>query len=136
VCHSKRWPTVTWPPCRHWSASAWTPTAGWSEADWLARTTQDESFAPALSRLAIDEAGDPAGFVTVDGNWIAQMGVVPRWRRRGLGNALLAAAMSGIAEAGFGTCWLTVATNNPAPTGLYRRAGFADVGRRARYELG
>jgi ribosomal protein S18 acetylase RimI-like enzyme len=109
---------------------------GWSERDWLARTTQDESFAPALSRLAVDQAGDPAGFLIVCANWIAQMGVVPRWRQHGIGNALLAAAMSGIATAGFETSWLTVATNNPAATRLYRSVGFAGAGRRARYELG
>jgi len=109
---------------------------GWSEGDWLARATQDESFAPALSTLATDAAGDPAGFVTVSANCIAQLGVIPRWRHHGLGNALLAAAMSGIATAGSETCWLTVATNNPAAIRIYRKAGFADAGRRARYELG
>lgn len=109
---------------------------GWSERDWLARTTEDEGFAPALSKLAADEAGSPAGFLTVSANWIAQLGVVPRWRRHGLGNALLAAGMSGIATAGIETCWLTVGTNNPAATSLYRRAGFDEAGRRARYELG
>jgi len=109
---------------------------GWSERDWLARTTQDDGFAPALCRLAVDGAGDPAGFQIISANWIAQMGVVPRWRQCGIGNALLAAAMSGIATAGFKTCWLTVATNNPAAIRLYRRAGFAEAGRRARYELG
>jgi mycothiol synthase len=84
----------------------------------------------------VDAAGDPAGFVIVSANWIAQMGVVPRWWHQCIGNALLSAAMSGIAAAGFTTCWLTVATNNPAATRLYRRAGFAEAGRRARYELG
>ena len=108
---------------------------GQSEDEWIARTTQDESFASELSRLAVDEAGDPVGFVTVDANWIAQLGVIPRWRRRGLGDALLTIAMSGIAAAGFATCWLSVATNNPGAIRLYRRAGFAEVGRRARYEL-
>jgi hypothetical protein len=40
--------------------------------------------------LATDAAGDPAGSVTVSANCVAQLGVVPRWRRHGLGNALLA----------------------------------------------
>ena len=109
---------------------------GWSEADWVAGTTQDEGFAPGLSRVALDQAGNPAGFATVSANCIAQIGVIPVWRRHGLGNALLATAMSGIAAAGFESCWLTVATNNPVAIGLYRRAGFTETGRRARYELG
>jgi len=109
---------------------------GWSQHEWLTRTTEDERFVPALSRLAVDESGEPAGFVIVGANWIEQIGVVPGRRCRGLGKTLLATAMSGIAAAGFGTCWLTVATNNPQATRLYRRAGFADAGRRARYELG
>jgi mycothiol synthase len=109
---------------------------GWSQHDWLTRTTNDERFVPALSRLAVDESGEPAGFVIVGANWIEQIGVVPCWRGCGLGNALLATVMSGIAAAGYGTCWLAVATNNPEATRLYRRAGFADAGRRGRYELG
>lgn len=109
---------------------------GWTQAEWLAWTSEDEDFAPALSWLALDKAGQAAGFVTVGANWIVQLGVVPAWRGRGLGGALLAVAMAGISLAGFDSCWLTVATNNPSAARLYRRAGFAEAGRRARYARG
>jgi mycothiol synthase len=108
---------------------------GWSQADWVARTADDEDFAPGRSLLAA-VSGEPAGFVTVAADWIVQLGVVPGWRGRGLGRVLLAAAMSGARAAGFSRCWLTVATNNPDAARLYERSGFAVAGCRARYELG
>lgn len=106
---------------------------GWTMQEWLDWTGGDEDFRPELSLLAADQSGSPAGFVTVSRNWIVQAGVVPAWRRRGLGAGLMRAAMAGIAAAGFGSCWLTVATNNPGAIGLYGKLGFAVTGRRARY---
>jgi mycothiol synthase len=106
---------------------------GWTMQEWLDWTADDEDFRPDLCLLAADQSGAPAGFVTVGGNWIVQAGVVPAWRRRGLGAALMQAAMTGIAAAGFGSCWLTVATNNPGAISLYRTLGFAETGCRARY---
>jgi ribosomal protein S18 acetylase RimI-like enzyme len=66
-------------------------------------------------------------------NWIVQAGVVPAWRRRGVGALLVRTAMAGIAAAGADSCWLNVATNNPGAISLYRGLGFTEAGRRARY---
>jgi mycothiol synthase len=106
---------------------------GRTQQEWLDWTSQDEDFRPDLSMLAVGPSGEPAGFVTVGSNWIVQTGVVPQWRRRGLGTGLVRSAMAGIGAAGFGSCWLTVATNNPGAAALYRQLGFAVAGRRARY---
>lgn len=106
---------------------------GLTRQQWLGWTADDEDFRPDLSLLAADQSGAPAGFVTVGKNWIVQAGVVPAWRRRGLGTALMQAAMAGMAGAGFGSCWLTVATNNPGAISLYRALEFAQTGCRARY---
>ena len=106
---------------------------GSTQQEWLDWTSQDEDFRPDLSMLAVDSSGAPAGFVTVGENWIVQTGVVPQWRRRGLGTGLVRSAMAGITAAGFESCWLTVATNNPGATALYCQLGFAVAGRRARY---
>jgi GNAT superfamily N-acetyltransferase len=68
--------------------------------------------------LATSPAGEPAGFVTVGGDWIVQAGLVPGWRRRGVGTLLVRAAMAGLAAEGAVSCWLTVATNNPGAISL------------------
>jgi mycothiol synthase len=106
---------------------------GWSQGQWLDWTAGDEDFRPGLSLLATGQAGEPAGFVTVSGNWIVQAGVVPGWRRRGVGTLLVRAAMAGVSADGADACWLTVATNNPGAISLYRGLGFARAGCRARY---
>jgi mycothiol synthase len=110
---------------------------GWSEAEWIEWTVDDEDFAPELSQVALSPRdGTAAAFVSVGANWIVQMGVVPSWRRAGLGAALLSVAMSGIKARGFDSCWLTVATNNPGAEALYLAAGFNRAGLRARYATG
>ena len=110
---------------------------GWSEAEWIDWTVDDDDFEPELSQVALStQDGTAAGFVSVGANWIVQMGVVPGWRRAGLGRALLRAAMSGIRTKGFDDCWLNVATNNLAAEALYIAAGFNRAGLRARYATG
>jgi mycothiol synthase len=106
---------------------------GLSVAEWQSGYTDDEEFRPDLSLVAMDPEGEPAGFATVGENWIGQIGVVPAWRRRGLGSALVTAALAGISQAGYGWGGLTVATNNPAAIALYGRLGFTVAGRRGRF---
>ncbi|MFI7210749.1 GNAT family N-acetyltransferase [Micromonospora maritima] len=103
------------------------------EADeWLGDLRDDEDYRPELSLVARGPDGDAAGFVTVLGNWIDQVGVVPGWRGRRVGAYLVARVLGGLAEAGADAAWLCVNDDNPA-AGLYRRLGFRDAGRRARY---
>ena len=54
-------------------------------------------------------------------------------RRSGLGGALLEAACNAARERGAAQVFLEVGARNAAAIGLYRRAGFAEVGRRAAY---
>lgn len=54
-------------------------------------------------------------------------------RRRGVGAALLGAAMAEAAARGAAAMFLEVSTRNEAARTLYTRAGFTEVGRRARY---
>ena len=74
-----------------------------------------------IGRLAVDEAE------------ILTLGVHPRARRRGLGQALVAAALGQMAAGGATSVFLEVATDNEAACGLYRGAGFQVVGRRRGY---
>ncbi|WP_420899367.1 GNAT family N-acetyltransferase, partial [Micromonospora chalcea] len=106
------------------------------EADeWLGDLRDDEDFRPELTLLARGPDGVAAGFVTVLDNWIDQVGVVPDWRGRRVGAYLVARVLRGLADAGADAAWLCVNDDNPA-AGLYRRLGFRDFGRRARYLRG
>ncbi len=70
----------------------------------------------------------------VGAGWIDQVGVVPAARGRGIGGALVTEALRRMRAAGAAEAWLTVNVDNRA-AGLYRRLGFEDRGRRARYGL-
>jgi ribosomal-protein-alanine N-acetyltransferase len=64
---------------------------------------------------------------------ILTLAVLPAARRRGLGGALMAAALAGAALRGAAAMFLEVAAGNAAARGLYHGLGFAEVGRRRRY---
>ncbi|QLQ38988.1 GNAT family N-acetyltransferase [Micromonospora robiginosa] len=100
--------------------------------EWLGDLRDDEDYRPELSLIAHGPDGDTAGFVTVLGDWIDQVGVVPGWRGRRVGAYLVTRVLRGLAEAGADAAWLCVNDDNPAAR-LYRRLGFRDAGRRARY---
>jgi ribosomal-protein-alanine N-acetyltransferase len=74
-----------------------------------------------LARIAADEAE------------IVTLAVHPRARRQGHGSALLQAALAAARRAGAARMFLEVAADNAAALSLYRRAGFGELGRRARY---
>jgi GNAT superfamily N-acetyltransferase len=98
--------------------------------DWIAREFS-RGWAFEVARgdtyVAIDEAGDPAGFANHDGNnrglgWFGPAGTLSRYRGRGLGAALLMACLVDILETGPPVC--TVAWIGPR--GFYERvAGVA-----------
>jgi len=105
---------------------------GWSREQWVDWATGDDDFRPAASFIA--RCGDtPAGFVLCDEGWIAQLGVCPEWRGRGLGAALTAAALRYFHATGLEDVSLGVNVNNPSAARLYARLGFAVRGRRARW---
>lgn len=64
---------------------------------------------------------------------IITLGVLPEVRRLGFGAALLAALADRAARRGCGRMVLEVAEDNAAARALYRRHGFGEIGRRARY---
>jgi ribosomal-protein-alanine N-acetyltransferase len=83
------------------------------------------------------EEDEPAGFILVRdlGNEceILSFGVTPRWRRRGIGQALLQTAIDETARRGLPSIVLEVAVDNDPAIELYNTVGFSGVGRRARY---
>ena len=105
---------------------------GWSMSEWVAWVSEDDEFFPEASLLAL--AGDqPVGFTACATGWVTQMGVLPAWRGRGLGAALLAEALRRFYQAGSKEAWLDVNENNPGAARLYKKLGFNLAGRRGRF---
>ncbi|MFE9694224.1 GNAT family N-acetyltransferase [Micromonospora sp. NPDC005806] len=100
--------------------------------EWLGELREDDEYRPDLSLIARGPDGTAVGFLNVIDNWVDQVGVVPGWRGRRVGAYLVASALRALAADGAGEVWLCVNDNNPAAA-LYRRLGFHDAGRRARY---
>ncbi len=90
--------------------------------------------------LAYREAGpgpDPVGYCIARGTGaeseILDFGILPVFRRRGLGRALLRAVVGEARRRGVRKLFLEVADDNPAGRGLYADAGFLIVGHRPGY---
>ena len=90
----------------------------------------------AFGRLAW-EGDTPAGFILardLGGEVeILSVGVLPAWRRRGIGCALLLSIAAEAERRLAGSLVLEVATGNEAARLLYGAFGFVRVGRRPRY---
>jgi mycothiol synthase len=106
---------------------------GLPAAEWIADVAEDDDFRPDWSILASVPGLGDAGFVTAAVGWIVQVGVIPAARGRGLGAALVSAALDRMRAEGVTEAWLDVNVDNPGAAALYRRLGFTVAGRRARY---
>ena len=103
----------------------------------------EPAFASLLERdevmvlLGAIENGSPQGFILMrtvaDEAEVLTFCVTEAVRRRGLGRALLDAACGAARARGAVHAFLEVGAKNDAALGLYREAGFAEVGRRAAY---
>ncbi|GAA1956486.1 GNAT family N-acetyltransferase [Kitasatospora viridis] len=102
------------------------------EAFWRARAEQGCWF------LAHDGGGHPVGVVAAVAapsgepaeRQLDAMWVEPRWRGRGVGEALAGAVLAWAAEQGADRVSLTVVDGNDAARGLYLRLGFRPTGER------
>ncbi len=87
--------------------------------------------------LAIAPGDEPVGFVmarvAADEAEILNLVVAAGARRRGVGGALLGAALRRARRAGASAMYLEVAADNQAGRALYRSAGFRAVGTRTDY---
>jgi ribosomal-protein-alanine N-acetyltransferase len=83
------------------------------------------------------ESGSPVGFILArdlgDETEVLSLGVTPRWRRQGIGQALLRTAVEEARQRGNSSLVLEVAADNDPARALYEGLGFVAVGRRARY---
>ncbi len=90
--------------------------------------SRKRGFLPEATWLLMGPAG-PCG--TVQGmrersglGSIQNIGILPGWRGRGLGEALLLQALHGFRHAGLGRARLEVTAQNDTAIRLYRRLGF------------
>jgi ribosomal protein S18 acetylase RimI-like enzyme len=106
---------------------------GWSQDRWVDWISDDDDFRAAWALLATVDGTD-AGFIVADaGGWIIQVGVIPAARGRDIGAALVAEAVRLMRAGGQTVITLNVNVDNPHAAALYRRLGFTQAGRRARY---
>lgn len=108
---------VAFPPAQAWGADAIALMQGMAGS--FGFWCREHGF--VLARVAADEAE------------ILTLAVAPRARRRGLGTALMTAAMTEALARGAGAMLLEAAATNAAALALYGGLGFAPVGRRRRY---
>lgn len=119
-------------PSAEWLDLWWSVDGrGGEEAKQLARDIL--SGVPSLYATARNSAGQVVGtgrLSLVDG-WggIYGMATHPDFRRQGVAGAVLAALMEHASVAGAERMWLMVTNANAGAQELYRRAGFAEMGR-------
>ena len=106
---------------------------GWPQERWIEWISHDDDFRPEWTLLATLDGAD-VGFIAGEASgWIAQVGVVPRARRKDIGARLIAEVVDRMRSAGETSITLNVNVNNPGAAALYGRLGFRRIGRRARY---
>jgi ribosomal-protein-alanine N-acetyltransferase len=112
-------------------ATSFTPP--WSAADIAGLLDGPGGFGLA----AFDDAETPQAFIlarAIAGEAeILTLAVAPARRREGLARALVEAAAGSAAVLAAESLFLEVAADNAGAIGLYRAAGFAEVGRRRGY---
>ena len=104
----------------------------WSEGD-LAASLED----PARRFWSATEGGELLGFCGISQSFeqgdLLTIGVCPAHRRKGVGQALLSAAIAAFREQGGKQLFLEVRRSNRGAQAFYERAGFAPVGVRRGY---
>ncbi len=94
---------------------------------------------PSVVRLKAVQEGRMVGFVAADVRrredlaWIATIGVLPEYRRRGIGASLLAACEARLTVARVRLC---VRLSNRGAQALYRQFGYTPAGRWRAYYRG
>ena len=113
---------------------------GWPEEEWISWTADSPTFRPELSYLAVVRA-QVAGFITNEDDdtapelagYINQVGVLPKWRRQGIGAILVARSLQAWQAEGKKVVTLHVNVNNPGARSLFQQVGFVVVGRRGKF---
>ena len=108
--------------------TAFPATEAWSRDVMLLQLGMQATFGLVYSR-----AGMILGRVAADEAEILTLAVDPGQRRRGIGTALLGAAMARATKLGAAFMFLEVAVTNDAARALYAAHGFTEAGLRRHY---
>lgn len=104
---------------------------------WSEKSVASELSNPLSLWLVAMEGERLAGYVgsqSVEGETdMMNVAVHPDFRRRGVGEALVRALVTALAEKGIHSLTLEVRVSNEGALGLYRRLGFEQVGLRKNY---
>ena len=107
---------------------------GWPREEFAAYIA-DHHVTPTY--IACDARHRIAGFamlrLAADDAELMTIAVDPKWRGKGIGAALLRAAFEDLLMSPAKKLFLEVAADNPAAIALYRKQGFAEIGRREGY---
>jgi ribosomal-protein-alanine N-acetyltransferase len=103
---------------------------------WSRGNFEDSLKSGHLGIVLRDGGNAVAGYLilmpVVDEMHLLNVTVAPVWQRQGLGRWLLRAAVALTLAHGFGSLLLEVRPSNAGAIALYRRVGFAEIGRRKR----
>lgn len=104
---------------------------------WSRGNFEDSLKSGHLGIVLRDGGNEVAGYLilmpVVDEMHLLNVTVAPVWQRQGLGRWLLHLAVVLTLVHGFGSLLLEVRPSNTGAIALYRRVGFAEIGRRKRY---
>jgi ribosomal-protein-alanine N-acetyltransferase len=103
------------------------------ECPWDARTLSDMLAGPGVFAFVHDDDGFVLARAAADEAEILTLAVAPHARGKGLGRALLQAAIGRARALGAATMFLEVGADNPHALALYAGLGFAKVGTRKAY---
>lgn len=99
-----------------------------TSAEWWTSLTSDSEFDPALVFVAIDVSASPVGLAQCwTSGFVKDLAVVPHWRGKGIGDALLAEAFAAFRDRGLPHVDLKVGAANAPAIGLYLRAGMVEA---------
>ncbi len=100
---------------------------GWPADVWIQNYTGYDEFRADLSRLVL-EGDEPVGYavclVENGGAEIAQIGVRPQWRGRGVASAILSEVLQLFKREGLTRAVLSVNADNSRAASVYRHSGF------------
>nr|WP_295892562.1 GNAT family N-acetyltransferase [uncultured Devosia sp.] len=97
-------------------------------AEWWTSLTSDSEFDPALVFVATDASGAPIGLAQCwTSGFVKDLAVVPQWRGKGIGDALLAEVFAVFRDRGLSYVDLKVGAANAPAIALYRRAGMVEA---------
>jgi ribosomal-protein-alanine acetyltransferase len=109
----------------------------WSRASFTALVDSPRAFFTVACVVPTDTVATVVGYVVAwlvaDEAEVANLAVAPEWRGRGVGAALLDAALNEARNGGAHVAHLEVRDSNVAARALYGSRGFMPVGRRRRY---